>query len=108
MSDFSFISNAHPAYIESMYVRFLENPTSIEPEWYHFFKGFEFAESSTIEKRSPGTNFSTKEFQVVALINAYRSRGHLLSTTNPINETSGVVYYIVHFFLKLSTIKMYL
>jgi 2-oxoglutarate dehydrogenase E1 component len=86
MSDFSFISNAHPAYIESMYVRFLENPTSIDPEWYHFFKGFEFAESSTIEKRSPGTNFSTKEFQVVALINAYRSRGHLLSTTNPIKQ----------------------
>ena len=86
MSDFSFISNAHPAYIESMYLRFLENPTSIDPEWYHFFKGFEFAESSTIEKRSPGTNFSTKEFQVVALINAYRSRGHLLSTTNPIRQ----------------------
>ena len=47
MSDFSFISNAHPAYIESMYVRFLENPTSIDPEWYHFFKGFEFAKPST-------------------------------------------------------------
>jgi 2-oxoglutarate dehydrogenase E1 component len=86
MSDFSFISNAHPAYIESMYVRFLENPTSIDPEWYHFFKGFEFAESSTIEKRTSGSNFSTKEFQVVALINAYRSRGHLLSTTNPIKQ----------------------
>ena len=86
MSDFSFISNAHPAYIESMYVRFLENPTSIDPEWYHFFKGFEFAESSTIEKRTSGTNFSTKEFQVVALINDYRSRGHLLSTTNPIKQ----------------------
>ena len=86
MSDFSFISNAPPAYIESMYVRFLENPTSIDPEWYHFFKGFEFAESSTIEKRTSGTNFSTKEFQVVALINAYRSRGHLLSTTNPIKQ----------------------
>ena len=86
MSDFSFISNAHPAYIESMYVRFLENPTSIDPEWYHFFKGFEFAESSTIEKRTSRTNFSTKEFQVVALINAYRSRGHLLSTTNPIRQ----------------------
>ena len=86
MSDFSFISNAHPAYIESMYVRFLENPTSIDPEWYHFFKGFEFAESSTLEKRTSGSNFSTKEFQVVALINAYRSRGHLLSTTNPIKQ----------------------
>ena len=86
MSDFSFISNAHPAYIESMYVRFLENPTSIDPEWYHFFKGFEFAESPTIEKRTSGSNFSTKEFQVVALINAYRSRGHLLSTTNPIKQ----------------------
>jgi 2-oxoglutarate dehydrogenase E1 component len=69
-----------------MYVRFLENPTSIDPEWYHFFKGFEFAESSTIEKRTSGSNFSTKEFQVIALINAYRSRGHLLSTTNPIKQ----------------------
>jgi len=86
MSDFSFISNAHPAYIESMYLRFLENPTSVDTEWYHFFKGFEFAESSKIEKKGIGQTMSPKEFQVIALINAYRSRGHLISTTNPIRQ----------------------
>jgi 2-oxoglutarate dehydrogenase E1 component len=86
MSDFSFISNAHPAYIESMYVRYSENPASVATEWYHFFKGFEFAESSKIETKGVGQSLSTKEFQVIALINAYRSRGHLLSTTNPIRQ----------------------
>jgi 2-oxoglutarate dehydrogenase E1 component len=86
MSDYSFISNAHPAYIESMYLRFLENPNAIDTEWYHFFRGFEFASFSKMDKKGTGTLPSTKEFQVIALINAYRSRGHLRATTNPIRQ----------------------
>jgi len=85
MSDYSFIHNAHPAYIESMYQRFVDNPASVDSDWYHFFKGFEFAETAFAGKQRVAVSGTPKnEFHVIALINAYRSRGHLLSTTNPI------------------------
>ena len=99
MSDYSFIANAHPSFIESMYRKYQENPDAVEESWRTFFKGFDYSESyggsnggtngstamlSQIRTRS--TQFSPKEFQVLALIKAYRNRGHLLSTTNPIKQ----------------------
>jgi 2-oxoglutarate dehydrogenase E1 component len=89
MSDFSFIANAHPSYIESMYEKYKQDPSQVEPSWAAFFKGFEFAHSTNgLEGGNGGvaTGFNIKEFHVLSLIKAYRNRGHLLSTTNPIRE----------------------
>lgn len=91
MGNYSFIANAHPAYIESLYARFLQNPDEVEEDWRIFFKGFEFGLS---DKEGPlemgaGTTpagINPKEFRVMALINAYRFRGHLESDTNPIRK----------------------
>ena len=80
MEPVSYISNAHPDYIESLYSDFKVNPESIDVEWKKFFEGFDFAVSST----SNGTSISPKELQVFYLIEEYRRKGHLLSTTNPI------------------------
>ena len=33
MKDFSFIYNAHPSYIESLYQQYLSNPESVEEGW---------------------------------------------------------------------------
>ncbi|MCP3931626.1 MAG: 2-oxoglutarate dehydrogenase E1 component [Bacteroidetes bacterium] len=89
MSDFSFISNAHPAYIESLYQNFLENPESVEPGWRTFFQGFDYAQQDNgvpkTEKTTSGL-ISSKELKVRDLIHGYRNRGHLLSTTNPIKK----------------------
>jgi len=46
MDKFSYISNAHPNVIESLYNEFKKNPDSIELEWKKFFEGFDFALSS--------------------------------------------------------------
>ena len=96
MSDFSFISNAHPAVIESMYTKYTQDPTSVEESWRNFFKGFDFALSSNGEDNghatsngtstTTGSGLSQKELNVLSLIKAYRNRGHLLSTTNPIRQ----------------------
>ncbi len=86
MADFSFITNAHPSYIDSMYQRYMENPEMVEQSWRTFFQGFEFAKehaNGETETRAE-VEFTSKEFQVLALIKAFRNRGHLLSTTNPI------------------------
>lgn len=86
MSNYSFISNAHPAYIESLYERYQQNPELVEDDWKTFFKGFEYGQSEDGSSAHPTSGISPKEFQVLALINAYRFRGHLESTTNPIRK----------------------
>ena len=97
MKDFSFVFNAHPAYIESMYERFRENPESVEEGWQLFFRGFDFGayrngsasqETHTdilAEHNLSGEQLSA-ELRVLALIMGYRNRGHLMSTTNPIRH----------------------
>jgi len=104
MSDFSYVFNAHPSYIESLYKQYQENPESVEDGWRTFFAGFEFSE----QHAGPSTNGSTngltnglqsgktafpigssdqkKEFGVMSIIHGFRDRGHLLSKTNPIRE----------------------
>ena len=91
MGNFSFIANAHPAYIESLYARFLQTPDEVEEDWRIFFKGFEFGLSDKEEGPETGARpltgaINPKEFKVMALINAYRFRGHLESDTNPIRK----------------------
>jgi len=39
MSDYSFIANAHPSFIDSMYQHYQENPESVEEGWRTFFWG---------------------------------------------------------------------
>jgi len=94
MKDISFIANADPAYIDALYEKYTTNPDSVEEGWRAFFRGFEFAQSngnghalapSAGETIDLGDD-PQKEFNVLALIRAYRNRGHLLSTTNPIRE----------------------
>ena len=45
MKDYSYVFNAHPTYIESLYKEFKSNPTAIEDGWRTFFEGFEFAQN---------------------------------------------------------------
>jgi len=91
MNDYSFISNAHPKVIEAMYEQYQQDPQQVEESWRAFFKGFDFAHSSNGHgEAGSATAMSpevmSKEFKVLALIKAFRNRGHLLSTTNPIRE----------------------
>lgn len=84
-TDYSYVFNAHPSYIESLYKTYQSNPDAVEEGWRVFFKGFDFNTSNgAVSTGAPDTEQLTKEFGVVKLIHAFRMRGHLLSTTNPI------------------------
>ncbi|MBP7821595.1 MAG: 2-oxoglutarate dehydrogenase E1 component, partial [Saprospiraceae bacterium] len=87
-TDFSFISNSHPAYIESLYRQYQNDPSSVDDSWRQFFKGFEFASEQGASYGEQGASLDNivKEFSVLSLIHGYRQRGHLLSTTNPIKQ----------------------
>jgi 2-oxoglutarate dehydrogenase E1 component len=89
MKDFSFVSNAHPAYIESMYREFTKDPESVDPEWSRFFEGFDYAAGRTNGEATAKTagvsaDQMAREFSVYRLIQAYRKKGHLIAQTNPI------------------------
>ncbi|BAV04580.1 2-oxoglutarate dehydrogenase E1 component [Filimonas lacunae] len=92
MKDFSYITSSHPAFIESLYQEYVQNPTNVDPELKKFFEGFDFAISNVNGNGKPGVNGNvavdstqlTKEFSVYQLIQAYRKKAHLVAKTNPI------------------------
>jgi len=87
MSDYSYVFNAHPTYIEDMYVKYQSDPAQVDQAWRTFFEGFEFgANGNGAVEKAVGSENTTKEFGVLSIIHGYRSRGHLLSTTNPIRS----------------------
>ena len=91
MDPYSFLNTAHTAYFAELYDQYLINPQEVEPSWRAFFQGFEFGiEESKKEKFSfQGEEVPDnilKEFKVVKLINAYRTRGHLFTKTNPVRD----------------------
>lgn len=87
MKDLSFLANASPAYIEQLYLEFQKNPESIDEQWQQFFAGYDFAQSDKpLSSQSDNSAILEKEFAVMSLIHGYRSRGHLLSNTNPIRK----------------------
>lgn len=80
MEKFSFLNALHPKLIEELYQKYAALPTSIEPSWRAFFQGFDFGKPSIFYFE----NNIFKEFQVISLIEAYKSIGHIFSITNPI------------------------
>lgn len=91
MADFSFITNAHPGVIEALYKDYLKDPESVDKEWKAFFSGFDYSVrfdglAYGKESKAPDNYNLVKEIGVANLINAFRQRGHLLSTTNPIRS----------------------
>lgn len=92
MKDFSYITNSHPAFIESLYQDFLKNPDSVDPDLKKFFEGFDFAVSNQAAGSTGGAAVSASgidwmnEIKVYRLILGYRNKAHLIATTNPIRS----------------------
>ncbi len=98
MDKYSFLNAANTAFFADLYDQYLQSPDSVEPSWRAFFQGFDFGlenangsgETMYVEKASEETatvpESVQKEFQVVRLIDAYRTRGHLFTKTNPVRD----------------------
>lgn len=103
MKDFSYITNSDPAYIESLYKDFVNDPGSVDPDFKKFFEGFDFAVANSkpylngtatngvAEKEGAAPTYTTtdgvdwkKELGAYRLILGYRNKGHLIADTNPI------------------------
>lgn len=99
MADYSFIANAHPTFIESMYAKYMNDPMSVEENWRTFFKGFEYHNYADEAGENGSSNGATSngapalsaevfqnELKVFSVIKGFRNRGHLAATTNPIRD----------------------
>jgi 2-oxoglutarate dehydrogenase E1 component len=84
MDKFSYLSNADVAVIDDYYQLYKQDAALVDEGWKKFFEGFEFAGQHGGASAPAGNQHMQKEINVVHLIHAYRSRGHLLSKTNPI------------------------
>ncbi|WP_395065114.1 2-oxoglutarate dehydrogenase E1 component [Flavobacterium sp.] len=101
MDRFSFLNAAHTEFFAQLYDQYLDNPDAVEPSWRAFFQGFDFG-LETYNDENPGTQIANyaatavdngqaseklqKEFNVLKLIDAYRTRGHLFTETNPVRD----------------------
>ncbi len=102
MDKYSFLNTAHTSFFADLYDKYLINPDSVEPSWRAFFQGFDFGMESALDEVGINAGSGTavlgngqevvmpeslqKEFQVIRLIDGYRSRGHLFTRTNPVRE----------------------
>ncbi|PVY37158.1 2-oxoglutarate dehydrogenase E1 component [Pontibacter virosus] len=98
MDKYTYIANAHGAYIDELYKAYQQDPESVDFGWRKFFEGFDFStaynenghevEGAPVAAPAKGTSagLSDKEVAVRNFIYAYRSRGHLRSKTNPVRE----------------------
>ncbi|OYU84810.1 MAG: 2-oxoglutarate dehydrogenase E1 component [Flavobacterium sp. BFFFF2] len=101
MDRFSFLNAAHTQFFADLYDQYLANPDQVEPSWRAFFQGFDFGREASFDEDLGGTIASnvlqaadagklsekiTKEFNVLKLIDGYRSRGHLFTKTNPVRD----------------------
>ena len=91
MDKYSFLNAVHTAYFAELYDQYLKNPDSVEPSWRAFFQGYDFGSENYGMEGEIVEGVSTqipehvqKEFQVVKLIDGYRTRGHLFTKTNPV------------------------
>ncbi|WP_228852682.1 2-oxoglutarate dehydrogenase E1 component [Aegicerativicinus sediminis] len=93
MDRYSFLNAAHTSYFADLYDQYLQNPDSVEPSWRAFFQGYDFGSENYGMNGEIVEGVTTqipehvlKEFQVVKLIDGYRTRGHLFTKTNPVRE----------------------
>jgi len=96
MDKYSFLNAAHTSFFSDLYEKYLSTPDAIEPSWRAFFQGFDFGqEMADVDEQIQAAleaeptaipDKILKEFNVVKLINAYRSRGHLFTKTNPVRS----------------------
>ncbi len=88
MSSEQYLGNADIQTIDALYNQYKQDPESLDISWRRFFEGFEFQNESypVLPDGSRLNAVTSKEFKVINLINAYRTRGHLFTKTNPVRE----------------------
>jgi len=85
-------TRANADLIEEYYLRWLENPDSVDPTWRAFFQGFTLGLSGQVPvlagsaSAAPVLTDSLKQSQVHSLIYHYRAIGHIQAHLDPLGD----------------------
>jgi 2-oxoglutarate dehydrogenase E1 component len=85
-------TRANADLIEDYYLRWLENPESVDPTWRAFFQGFTLGLSGQVPvlagsaSVAPALVDSLKQSQVHSLIYHYRAIGHIEAHLDPLSD----------------------
>lgn len=85
----SYLSNADVNVIDELYRQYSANPENVDFGWQKFFEGFDLGQGKAGQNGTASAAVSEdilKEINVLNLIKAYRTRGHLFTKTNPVRE----------------------
>jgi 2-oxoglutarate dehydrogenase E1 component len=90
------LNSANIDYIDTLYERYQADPTSVDAEWATFFRGFDFGflrseDAAVDEEHVPVEGQERRKRErtdkgVVALVRAYRHRGHFIAELDPLGE----------------------
>ena len=97
----SFLDKANSGFIESMYLKFVKNDPSLPESWKQYFSGLDentddvlkeisgpsWGKEKSINKNNNKKNLETNNIdsvKAIALIRAYRIRGHLIAKLDPL------------------------
>ena len=92
----SYLTGTNAAYLDSLYKSYKDNPKAVAPDWRQSFDTLRSVSITTSREDSPsdndytyhneqwGTTEARKQSAVLRLINAYRSRGHLIARNDPL------------------------
>jgi 2-oxoglutarate dehydrogenase E1 component len=103
MDKYTYIANSDGAYIEDLYNSYKQDSSSVDEGWQKFFEGYDFSQQYPVKENGLANGVANgkpiagatakvdatsirKEMEVVHLIRGFRSRGHLLATTNPVQK----------------------
>jgi 2-oxoglutarate dehydrogenase E1 component len=86
MDQLSYLNSISPEQLELQYNQYKSDPQTVEASWQRFFEGFDLGSSRITDTKKGAQEIIGKEFNVINLINGYRSRGHLFTDTNPVRE----------------------
>ena len=83
----TFLDNASPDYFEAQYALWKKDPQRVPRQWQIFFEGFALGRTDTAGAAPAGACHTQelKQSAVQSLMYRYRSIGHLLACTDPLN-----------------------
>ena len=116
----SFLNKSNSQFIEEMYVRFIENDPKLPDSWKRYFSDLN-EDLNSVSKEISGPSWSPKKISIdpkknkkleenlngserekidsikaIALIRAYRIRGHLIANLDPLGLMKREYLYELH------------
>src|SRR4029077_18423294 len=88
MMELDFFNRANAEYVERLYLQYLADPHSVDPQWAFFFAGFEAARGNGTHGPAAVTAAldTERSIGVSDLIHSYRELGHLIANLDPLGH----------------------